>query len=298
MTDRYMAGIALAVLAAIGYGISPPLIRLGYDNGVPTLESILWRIATITILLGAVQLFSKRRWRLTKAAAPALMLQFLATTSISFGYLGSVQFIPVSQAVIIFFMFPIFILLTAPLAEGMALSFRRLAVAVLAFSGLAIAIGPGFHKLDLFGVGLAAIASIGAVLQYFSGRALAAHFPAGVIGFLVHLMILPLTLMAALYAGGGELVIMQPGQVSRAGFAALIILGLAYVWGYFCHMKALSLAPPSLLAPFSNLEPLIVIVTAYLVLGETLQPDQYIGGGVVLTALVLSGYIGTRRKAA
>lgn len=48
-------------------------------------------------------------------------------------------------------------------------------------------------------------------------------------------------------------------------------------------------APPSGLTPFYNIEPVVSIGAAAVLVGERLEPNQYVGAGLVLTALVLSG---------
>ena len=291
MTDRHIIGIGLTLLATIGYGTAPPLVRLGFEHGVPVLESVLMRTGIITLVLGALVLFSGTGLYLPRKAFAALALQVLATVMTSFGYLASVAFIPVAQAVIVFFMFPVLILLAAPLVEGGPVSMWRLAVAGLAFFGLAVATGPQFNTLNPAGLALAFIAAVGAMLQFFSGRSLARYLPASVTGFLVHLILLPTAFLAALATGSWRLALLTTGSVAATGYIAAFAVGLAYACGYFCHMKALTRAPSSVVAPFFNTEPLIAISVAYILLGQTLTVNQYAGGIVVLAALLISAFI-------
>jgi drug/metabolite transporter (DMT)-like permease len=53
-------------------------------------------------------------------------------------------------------------------------------------------------------------------------------------------------------------------------------------------MLSLRFAPTSRVAPFFNLEPVVTIAVAGLLLGERLNPAQYAGGGLVLVALGLA----------
>jgi drug/metabolite transporter (DMT)-like permease len=75
--------------------------------------------------------------------------QAAATLIVSVSYLASVQFIPVGLAVIIFFTFPVLIMLVSPLVEGRSPGMWRILIAILAFIGITVAIGPSIAGLDL-----------------------------------------------------------------------------------------------------------------------------------------------------
>jgi drug/metabolite transporter (DMT)-like permease len=225
-------------------------------------------------------------------------VQSFATLVISVGYLASVQFIPVGLAVIVFFTFPVLILLSAPFAEGHAPDWIRIAVTLVAFAGLAIAIGPGFDELDWRGLALAGAASICGMLQFFSGRAISRYLAPTVFGALVHVIIWPATLAVALYVGSGKLAFLPGGSASSTGVAFMAALGFIYIAAYLTHMLSLRFAPASTVAPFYNLEPVVTTGIAATLLGERLAPNQYAGGVLVLAALVLSGWIGMRKAQA
>mgnify|MGYP000190263350 CR=1 FL=1 len=58
------------------------------------------------------------RMVIPKRAMPSFIGQSIATLFVSVAYLGSVQFIPVGLAVIIFYLFPVLIMVLAPVVEG------------------------------------------------------------------------------------------------------------------------------------------------------------------------------------
>jgi drug/metabolite transporter (DMT)-like permease len=253
------------------------------------------RTSAIALLLGALAVLGGESFKLTRAAWPSFLGQALATFTVSASYLASIQFIPVGLAVIIFFAFPVIVVVVSPLVEGRALSLPRMAVAVLAFIGLAIAVGPGFDALDIRGVLLAEAAAIGCALQFFTGRALGHHLQPAAFGSLVHLAIWPMVALVALYSGEGHLQIMNSN-----GLAYLFVAGvcLAYLGGYFLHMSSLKAAPASVVAPYFNLEPIVTTVISTILLAETLKPNQYGGGAIVLAALLLAGLLGKREDTA
>ena len=290
----YLLGIGFALAAASFYGSVPNFARAAFNNGVPAIETVFLRTSVIAVVLGIVALIRGERFGLPRAAWSSYLGQALATFVVSASYLASVQFIPVGLAVIIFFAFPVIVVLASPIVEGHAPSLARIGVALLAFIGLGIAVGPGFETLDIRGVLLAAAAALGCALQFFSGRALGKYVSPAVFGSLVHLAIWPFVLAVALYAGGGQMQILI-GSATAMGLWCAAAVCLVYIGGYFFHMSSLRAAPASVVAPYFNWEPILTTIISGLFLGEKLQLNQYGGGALVLAALVLAGFVESQK---
>ena len=161
-----------------------------------------------------------------------------------------------------------------------------------------MAIGPSFSDLDIRGIGLATLASLAGVVQFFSGRSISRYLTPAVFGSLVHIVIWPATLLVALYVGGGTLQMMPGGAGTVTGFYFLLGVAGVYVAAYMLQMSSLRFAPASTVAPFYNLEPIVTTAFAALLFGEILTPNQYAGGGIVLAALVVSSLLGKRENRA
>lgn len=291
MIHRAGLGIAFALAAAALYGLIPNFSRAGFLNGVPPVESTFFRTSIIAIAFAILAILRGESFVLPRAALGSFTVQTLATLVVSVGYLAAGQFIPVGLAVIIFFSFPMVILLASPLIEGHRPGLLRIAVSLFAFAGLAVAIGPSFEGLDWRGILLAAAAAVGGVLQFFSGRAISRHLTPTVFGGLVHVAIWPATLLVALSVSGGTLRFLPGGTVTAWGYGFLVGLAAIYTLAYLVQMLSLRFAPASTVAPFFNLEPVVTTGVAALLLGERLAVNQYAGGGMVLAALLASSLI-------
>lgn len=289
MQSRPLLGIALALAAAGGYGFAPPLVRLGFESGVPGWESALLRATALIAVFGAIALVMRIPLAVPRGGWPAMTALAASTVVVSLSYLASVQYIPVGLAVIIFYTFPFMVLFASPLLEGRPIGLFRLGLAGLAFAGLTFAIGPGFGDLDPRGILLALAAALGAAGQLFAARALSDRMTPLAFGLVVHVLVWPVLLAAALWWSGGALRLFVEGAVAAPGYAAVALVGALYVVTYFFHMKCLSYAPASTVAPFFNLEPVVSLAVAALLLGERLAAHQYAGAAMVLTALVLAG---------
>jgi drug/metabolite transporter (DMT)-like permease len=71
----------------------------------------------------------------------------------------------------------------------------------------------------------------------------------------------------------------------------------AYIAGYLLHMLSLRNAPASAVAPIFNIEPIVTTAAAAIGLGEVLTAHQYVGGAIVLTAVVAASRMGRPRHA-
>ncbi|MGB7206029.1 MAG: DMT family transporter [Anderseniella sp.] len=296
MSDT-IKGILFALAAAGIYGLTPPFTRLAFAHGVPSLETMMWRVIALVIVFSVIVLLRRISLKVPDGAGAGLSVMIVSTAMISVGYLGSVQFIPVALAVIVFFTFPILILLLSPIMEGRSLSLKRLLIGMVAFSGLAIAVGPDLGKLNPLGLGLAVMASFGATLQFFSGRSLAGKMQPLAFGLIAHLVLLPVAVAVSIWMGSGQIVsLATPDSISQMGWIAICVVAGTYSLAYFCHMSAVRHAPPSIIAPFFNLEPITSIGVAIVLLREVPTNNQLVGGALVLAALLGAGLTGTRQQ--
>lgn len=298
MINRSGLGIACALGAAVLYGFVPNFARGALDNGVPPVESTLIRTTIVAILLSSLASLRAEPLRIPRAALPAFIGQAAATLTISVGYMASLQFIPVGLSVIIFYTFPVLIMLAAPLIEGQSPGLRRILIALVAFAGLAVAVGPGFESLDMRGIALAAASAFACALQFFSGRALSKHMKPAAFGGLVHIAIWPVTLFVALYASQGSLALLPGGGATPMGYAFVFGVGFVYLVAYLVHMSSVRFAAASIVAPYYNLEPVLTTLIAAYLFHERLAINQYVGGGMVLAALLMSSLAGLRKAEA
>jgi drug/metabolite transporter (DMT)-like permease len=287
----------LTFAAASFYGLIPPFVRAAYENGVPAVETTLFRTTFIVFALGGLAFVRGERLVIPRAARASFLLQVLATAMISIGYLASVQFIPVGLAVIILYTGPLTILVVAPVVEGTTPGPARFAIALAGFGGLVVALGFSLEGLDWRGVALAVAGAAGYALQFFSGRLLTRHLSPSVMAGLVHAAVWPIVLGTVLWQNGGAIRLLDRSAIAVAGYVFLACVTLCYILAYMIQMLALRYAPASVIAPVFNVEPIVTTGAAALVVGERLSIHQYVGGGVVFGALVGAALVAQREEA-
>ena len=279
---QQITGLAAAAAASISLGVITPAARLAYDSGVSTTTLVAFRVAVATVIIAGLVAFLRRPWAFNPTALKPTLATVLGILMVAFGYMSSVLFIPVSLSALIFFTFPIIVLVHATLTERRAPSLATVAAFATAFAGLTLALGPSFEILDLRGVGCALIAAVGACLVMITGSWAARRMDALTLTFYTQALCLPVVVAVLLSVGNVAL------PTDGAGWTGLNIAAAGYIAGMCLLMAAVRLANPAPVSMINNLEPLVTLVAAALILGERMTGIQYAGGGLVLVAVVLA----------
>lgn len=279
-------GRLLALAAAAALGGTTPFARLAYDAGTSPTTLLAVRFALAALIFGLLlQATSRSLWP-ARADVPAFLAAGLALTGITVGYLLSIAYIPVGLAALLLYTYPLIVAAVAPVIDGTRLGRLQWLAFLAAFCGLAAALGPDLSELDPRGVALALAAAVSQAALLFLVRHLTVrHDPMTVLlnGNLVGLIFV-----------SGLLMLVEPPRLSM-GAAGLVLLAIAaglYVVGIGISFLAVRAAGPTETALFLNLEPVMAILLAMLLLGESLSFLQ--AGGVLLVLVAI--YMAGRRK--
>jgi drug/metabolite transporter (DMT)-like permease len=204
-------------------------------------------------------------------------------------YLSSVAFIPVTVAAVVFYTFPILIVLASPFVEGTRLTPALLGVVALATLGVGLVVGPAFGDLDWHGLALAFAASIATAIQFFAA---ARCRRTGVMAktFWIHLLVLPTAALISLAAGQ----LAPPSALALAPFAVAMTIG-GYIIGFVLQFVALGRITAVAAGIIYCAEPVVAALSSALILNETLAPLQIAGGALVLAAIVANVLLEQRR---
>ncbi|MFO1057422.1 MAG: DMT family transporter [Dongiaceae bacterium] len=288
--SRLWAGSALAAGSAVIFGLGTTFGRIAYDGGSNPLTVAALRVGCFVLLVGALQL-GRGRLGIDRPALRASLWMGACLVVVGLGYLASVAFLPVGLSALIYYTYPLLVGLIAAAAGRERLGWGRLAALLVAFGGLALALGAELSGLDWRGlacVGAAAVAT--AILNAFVGSALRGRDPL-VINLYVNLWIV--LVLLALLAGWGEVALPR----TALGIAGLAGVCLSYVGAYVTWFFAARLIGGVQLAGIFNIEPLVSIVAAWLLLGEHLAGRQIAGGLLVLGAVAAVTLASLRRRA-
>ena len=275
-----MGGIVLCLVAAALLGIQMPLAKLAFEAGSDTISFSLFRsVMAVPVCFG---LAAMQRYPLgiAKPARWGLLGIALGTAGLGFGYLGGVERIPASLAALIFYTYPLLVLIVGAVQARAIPGPKRIVAFILAFVGLAAVFGPNFGGIDPLGVGLCIFAAVCATVYFLCVPAASRYMPGLTLMAWTNVGV-ALLFIPALPANGFNLP--QTGE----GMAFFITAGTFYAIGMTCAFYGIAKCGSETSAMLFNFEPLSVLVVSAALLGEILTMGQYAGGVCVLIALIL-----------
>lgn len=275
-----LLGAFLALGSATCYGLSIVLARLVADEGVSGVSLVFYRTAIILVGVIAIAALAREAWRVPRERLGVVLVLCLSSIGIAIAYISAIAFIPVTVAVVVFYTYPVLIVLASPFVEARRLSASLLLVAATAFLGVGLVVGPAFEGLDWRGVALAGIASVSAATQFFAG-ARARDLPLLVKVLWINAATLPASLLIAAAFG----VMNPPADL----VAAPVVVGLSIVvFVAAFSLQFIALARTSAVAAglSFSIEPVVATLAAALLLAERLGGLQVAGVVLVVAAIV------------
>lgn len=285
-----ITGTAFALIAAGLYGANIPAARAASQAGMPGAELIFYRALILVPLLAAVAFALQQPLRLGRAERGTMIRLAISAGLTATFYLSALDHLSVPLTVVIFYIFPLFVMLISNRLEGRRLSGKQIGIFALAFAGLVIAVGPSFAELTVKGVVFALIASCAcAALFILAGRV---QGPPIRTMFWIQLGQGPIALTFTLLNGGP----VPLSTFANAPVAISIAMG-AYAVAFIFQLVASQRISASRAGLLFLFEPVTAIVIAGLFIGETLAPVQIFGVALILAALAAEVVLDTPRPA-
>lgn len=276
---RAILGAGLVVLSTFAIAIVPTLAKLSYDAGSNTLTVITARSILSVALTALVMLLLRQSARIPFGARLMCWGTGLCYAAMLYGFLGAVEFIPVNTVILIFFLHPILVGLLAARLGDRSVTGRMLAALAAAFVGLGLAVGFSFDMLNAAGLALAALSTVtGAVVIIGNGYAAK---QAGGLAVVFHMMLSASLALAALFTLFGSFALPHT-TTGWLGFGGVALCSTIGTLAFFCAVPMIGTVRATMI---SNVEPLIGILFAVVILGERLSMAQGAGIALVLVSI-------------
>lgn len=271
----------LVVLSAAAFAVGPTAARLAFDDGSNTLTVVALRgivgLGLTALLIAA----AGSGFRIGREAFGASICAGFACTAMSYGFIGSVAYVPVSLAVVVFFSHAVLVAAMWHLLGRERLTMWKLALALAALAGVALAVGGSFGDLNAVGVTLAALAAVTmCAMVYFSARAQENATSAQVNFYLTAVTV-------AVFVPAASALDAWALPAGATGWLGLGAAGLGITIGLLAFLAAFRFIGAVKATMISNVEPLLGMLLAFVVLGERFQPSQWAGVTLVIAALLL-----------
>ena len=272
-------GAAMVALSTVAIAIVPTFTKLAFDGGSNTLTVIMARSILTVLLTWLVMLGQSLRLGRTPLLISLTTGVFYAV--MLYGFLGAVAFIPVNTVILIYFTHPLLVGLVAAWLGHEVISKKMALALIAAFAGLGLAVGLSFASFNLAGIALAALSSVTSVFVVIgNGRAMK---QAGSLAVIFYMMLsASITLALPLLSFG---TIALPETLSGwVGFGGVAVGYTVGTLAFFCAVPILGTVRSTMI---SNIEPLLGIIFALVILGERVSSLQGVGIALVLASIMV-----------
>ncbi|AEG61673.1 DMT family transporter [Desulforamulus ruminis] len=281
--NPYQIGVVLVLLSAVFFGIMPIFALYAYEGGASVNTLLLMRFSIATVLFFLYILIKREAFAIkAKHFLFLFILGGIFYTLQSLFYFSSVQYIPASLAVLIFYTYPIYVVLLSYWVDKEKLNRQIIFSILLSIIGLSMVVGTSFNAINHLGVLLA----VGAALVYSGytvlGSRVVKQLPAVITSAFVSLFATVSLLIMGLARHELEL-----DLELQAWVAIAVIAVLSTVVSMFTYFRGLELVGSTKTAILSMVEPLITIGLSVILFHDKLTVSQLIGGVGVLAGAVL-----------
>ena len=280
MKSQRPVGIVLALVSAGFFALANTLAGVAYKGGSNPFTLSATRFVLPAILLFLILLFSGKAIILARRPAITAAILGLLSVVYTFALLKAIELLPVTIAILIFYLFPILTAFILALFGAGRLTAKTIVSALIVFFGLSLALAAQFGELNLTGmlaglvsaIGFAVVCSVSnrlmhdqdsrQVTLYLSAAATVAMIA---IGFVVDDVRLPVT---------------------TAGWSGFIFSNVLYAGAIIGFYLSIAMVGAGAATFFLNLEPIVVVGAGYVFLGQVISPWQMVGVAIVVGALI------------
>ncbi len=269
--------IAMALFAGLAV-----FSRMTMNAGLHPFEVVFLRNVFACLVLMPLLVYRGRSlWHSSRFGLYGLRVSISFLSMLSWFY--AISLITIGEVTAISFLAPLFGTLGAVFLLGEVVRVRRLTALGIGFLGAMIILRPGVSAMGV-GQACAVFSAMMAGLTVVLVKQLTAHDDPDKIVFLTNMLLLPLSLVPALFVWRWPTAAMLP---------ALVGMGVCAVLGHVCLVRGWAATDASLAMTFEFSKLPFTVGIAYLAFAETIDVWTWVGALVIFASAV---YI-TRREA-
>ncbi|WP_150551412.1 DMT family transporter [Pandoraea soli] len=277
------AGVALIAVSASAFGAMAIFARAAATSGADIFAMLLFRFFIAAVLLLVWCRLQRVRFPSRRQSLGIALMGGIGYVGQSLCYFGALQYAQASLVALLLYLYPVFVTILAAIFLHERLTPVTLGALVLCSLGTALTVGGG--QGQPLGMALA----VAAALIYSGYIVIGARLTRGVDArATATLVCLAATVsfgaMAAVRAAQGLPLQWPAGAGGWAALAAIAVCStVVAILTFFAGLQRLGAGRASML---STLEPVVTVLLAAMLLGETLTAAQ-LGGGVLILAGVV-----------
>ncbi len=274
-------GSLFVLLSTAGFGTLAILTQYAYRAGLNVTTTLSIRFVLAALFAWPV-LIARRQWRITwrQAATLALIGGCYLVNAVT--YFVSLRYAPVSAVTVIFYTYPVIVMLLSLLLLNERLTLLRLLAIGLALFGGAVMLGLRLTGLSARGLILAGISAGFYALYIVLNAKLTRNIPVGVTSTWA------MSSMAVAFLVFGELTgRLDFGFAPHGWLIMLAMVVFATVLPVQFFLAGMFRIGSTMAAVFGTLEPVVTMVLSAVLLGEQIGIYRVVGGIFVLAAILV-----------
>ena len=285
----FIFGVIFALVAGILFGLIGPTTKIAYNSGASVALTIFLRYAVASIIIlpfipyqkNLLEIFNKNLKYFLSISAGSILL--------TLGLLTSVIFIEVSLTILIFCLYPIYVLLFSIIVDKEKISLTVKILFFVTFLGIVLVIGPSFKVINIVGILLAFLASLGSTSMIIVNQKMS----------IKGISPIPINIFINVFNTFFFFVILKIFFSLNFNFdiniyLLILIPSVCYSFALLSQLIAIPKIGQSYTALFLYLEPVVGVLGAVFLLKENLETYQMIGASIVIISLLSASFISRR----
>ena len=285
----FIFGVVFALVAGILFGLIGPTTKIAYNSGASVALTIFLRYAVASIIILPFIPYQKNLLEIFKKNLKYFLSISAGSILLTLGLLTSVIFIEVSLTILIFCLYPIYVLLFSIIVDKEKISLTVKILFFVTFLGIILVIGPSFKVINIVGILLAFLASLGSTSMIIVNQKMS----------IKGISPIPINIFINVFNTIFFFVILKIFFSLNFNFdiniyLLILIPSVCYSFALLSQLIAIPKIGQSYTALFLYLEPVIGVLGAVFLLKENLETYQMIGASIVIISLLSASFISRR----
>lgn len=272
-------GILLIALSAASFGTLAIFGHYVYADGMDTFTVLFLRFGVSASIMTFILLLRKESFPRGRILGQLIGMGALGYVGQSFMYLTAINYASAGLVALLLYLYPFFVAILSTIFLHEKMTAIKAIALVLALTGTALTVGPVSGQLS------GALMAIAAALIYSIYI---------IVGTNVMKHVSPVQSSTVIFASAGAvfgvlaIVNGMHFPVTNSGwFAMSAIIFVSTIIPVVAFLAGLERIGPINAAMLSTLEPVVTVLLAMWLFGDTLLPIVMFGGGLILTAVIL-----------
>ena len=285
----FIFGVIFALVAGILFGLIGPTTKIAYNAGASVGLAIFLRYAVASIIILPFVPYQKNLISNYKKNFRYFLSIAVGSIFLTLGLLTSVKFIEVSLTILIFCLYPIYVLIYSIIVDKEKILLSVKILFLITFIGIIMVLGPSFKVINIVGILLAIVASLGATSMIIINQKMS----------LKNISPIPINIFINIFNTIFFFIILKiffslSFSFSINIYLLILIPSICYSFALLSQLIAIPKIGQSYTALFLYLEPVVGVLGAVFLLKENLETYQITGAFIVIISLLLASYISSK----